>query len=136
MKRLHRSCLTLALVALTACGGDSSSTPSLDTARAAFEAELAKNSGGKIKLLSFEKVDGVQGDLMGVPMYSLEFGGEFEFQEDGTWSVGHHLSGMCMGEYGGEPVTRGERRAFAGTIVFHKKEGGWKSKSPRVSLPE
>lgn len=137
MQTLQKLALTLAFLVLPGCGGDS--TPDDAMAKKAFEEQLAEKSGGKLKLVGFEKRDAMQGEMFGVLMYSVEFDGELEFQEDGRWMVGGAHSGFELGatdSFVGEPVARGDKRKFVGDIEFSKHESGWRAEKAHIDAPE
>lgn len=69
-----------------------SNRPSVSEGRTTLEAEIERDSSGLIRLLSFEKTDGISREVFGVKMYDLYYTAEIEFVEDCLWTGGADAS--------------------------------------------
>lgn len=126
--------LLLYFALLGGCGSGSSSAPSESEGRKAVEAMIAKTSDGCIKLLKFDKTNGLAGGLG----YRMEFTVEIEFLQD-CWFQGG--DGMERGytSFYSEPQKKakeyyrqvnkrkGEKLRANSYIAFEKTENGWRA---------
>ncbi len=117
-----------------------SSTPSQSDAKQIIQQRIDKLSGGRIKLISFEKTNGQEGQLLGVKLYSLEYACVIEFLEDCKWIPEFRTAKLTKSQDFWEkfredlnnmgrqsrPVKKGEKAKVAGQIVFEKTEKGWR----------
>ena len=124
-----------------------SSVPSSDDAKQIIQERINKDSGGRIKLVSFQKMNGQEGNLLGFKVYNLEYQMEIEFVEDCKWITGH--SAALGGEVGfrtskpkgsqefwdkfmddstnpGKLVKKGHKERISGSIAFEKTDNGWR----------
>jgi hypothetical protein len=98
--------------------------PTVTDARAVFEKMWQKEiSSGQVKVTRFDKVDGVAGELLGVPVYSMQYAAEI------TWPKGNDI-GCGQGPlanpmYPCKTRAIGQKEEFNGTIGFQKTENGW-----------
>lgn len=121
--------------------GGCTSSPSEATGRKAFEASIAKSAAGLAKVVSFQKVNGQESDLMGVKVYSMEYKAEVEFSADCRWGIGNRgnivattsnnsmeLMSVMIGVQGGglKSVKKGQRETVTGALQFEKTEKGWR----------
>jgi hypothetical protein len=136
--------LALALaagVALVGC----SDTLSQSDARQKLENQIRQQSNGLIKLVSFEKTDGVMHEMMGMKAYEMSYSAEVEFLDDCIWSAGNNLMGWdgsfraqrsqalpsgALNDFfdasqGLKPAKKGEHFRFTGHLEFEKTERGW-----------
>jgi hypothetical protein len=128
--------------ALAAC----SDSPSVSDARAKLENRIQQQSNGLIKLVSFDKTDGVMHEMGGVKEYEMSYAAEVEFLDDVMWSGGNNLSGWdgsffaqrgtpqppqnVFGRFmdlnqGMKGAKKGEHLKFTGTLVLDRTERGW-----------
>ena len=122
-----------------------SSVPSSDDAKGIIQERINKESEGRIKLVSFQKTNGQEGELLGVKIYQLSYQGEIEFLEDCKWEKGMAVN---LGEvhyrtvkvkpgakdfwqnwddqmHGRQIVKKGHKEKISGNVVFEKTEKGW-----------
>lgn len=135
------------IAALCALFTGCSSSPSSGDGERAIQNRISEQSQGRIKLNKFNKSDAVQGEVMGVKFYSLEFDAEIEFTEDCKWVVG--MFGQQLSFQTSKPVAKpgsgfswnsflddtvsnpgtlvkkGQQVKLTGAIRFVKKEKGW-----------
>jgi len=69
-----------------------SSRPSVSEGRTKLEADIERDSSGLMRLLSFEKTDGVNREISGLKVYELYYRAEIEFVEDCLWTGGSDAS--------------------------------------------
>jgi hypothetical protein len=119
-----------------------SASPSQSDAEQSLRQQIDSESGGQIKLVSFNKTDGQEFEVIGVQGYNMDYEAEIEFQADGTWFKGVQGIGFgfstqqatpgSMAAFenqtvgGGQNVHRGDRIKIAGVMQGEKKESGWK----------
>ena len=135
--------LFLALVGLGSCGR--SSSPSESEARTKLERQIQRESGGLIKLVSFEKTDGITRELVGGKNYEMIYTAEIEFLENCIWRGGNDVvpwDGTFNAKRNDGPATgalaysayslgltlaqKGQRLKFNGTLVLEQTENGWR----------
>lgn len=137
MARLTRYFAFAALV-LAGCSG----TPSEAEARRTLEDKIQKQSAGLIRLVSFQKTDGMTQEFAGMKGYHMEYTAEIEFLDDCMWSAGafmwegnffakrgHSTSGMAGFmdlSQGFKPARKGDRHRFSGSFDYVKTERGWR----------
>lgn len=136
------ACSVLSLFFLMGC----SSSPSAGEGKSAVQGRIDKQSEERIKLVKFEKSNGVQGERMGFKIYEMEFESEIEFTEECKWVTGlfgqelsfktaklvaEPKSGFSWNKFmddsqnPGRAVTKGTKVQLSGVILFLKKERGW-----------
>lgn len=101
------------------------SSPSVEAVR-----ELLKHKyAGIAEIRRLTKVDGQEGQIFGVPVYSLTYEGEIQFTDDcredilGNYSYisGPPRLGLHVAEY-----RKGARKNIKGRVIFEKSERGWR----------
>mgnify|MGYP001477503455 CR=1 FL=1 len=127
-------------ILLVGCGGVSAGgdKPSDSDGEKAVRAAVAEQSGGKIKLLAYTKLESVTGEMMGVQMHSQDFEGEIQFTEDANWMVGYKSGPFSLQQAGsglGKPVKKDERVKISGEVEFMKSDSGWKVNKVRCEEP-
>lgn len=136
----------IAAAMLSGCGQQS---PSASDVRGQLESEIGKSSSGLIRLVAFEKTNGITRDVMGVKVYEMEFTAEIEFLDDCMWGDGGPIWGGSFAATRGIPgkdseyfalmmgkrkATKGQRQRFSGTSALEKSEKGWRVISRNVAL--
>jgi hypothetical protein len=131
-----------------------SDTPSSAAARSKLENQIQQQSGGLIKLISFQKTDGVMHEIMGMKAYEMSYAGEVEFLDDCLWSGGNNLSGWDGSfsaqrgpaapsgglrdffnlSQGRKAAKKGEHFRFTGHMDFQKTERGWRDNDGNLLL--
>ena len=131
--------------ALSGCSGP----PSANEGRQAIEDRIKRDSGGRIRLVQFQKTNGQLAEVMGVKVYSFEFETEIEFLEACKWNIRTFAGAIMDDELSfrttkspdkplnelaqftelatnpGTEVSKGQRFKLVGAIRFEKKEKGW-----------
>ena len=128
MKAIQTTISLCIAVFLAAC---SPTLPSESDARSKVEQQIQNYSHGLIRLLSFEKTNGVRQEGMG--MYYIEYTAEIEFLDDCMWTSKPFFwatPGIRERESGGfndeqKPGKKGEHRKTTGAVRFTKTEKGW-----------
>ncbi|MEY2571929.1 MAG: hypothetical protein QOJ87_142 [Verrucomicrobiota bacterium] len=133
--------IILAALMLESC----SDTPSPSDARQKLANQIQQQSNGLIKLVSFEKTDGVMQEMMGIKAYQMSYTAEVEFLDDCIWTAGNNLVGWdgsfraqrnqalssgALNDFfnasqGLKPAKKGEHFTFTGQMAFEKTERGW-----------
>lgn len=139
MKQLKLTLLTIAVAMMCACGA---STPSPGDGPHVIEERIKQQSNGLIKLVSFEKTNGQQGELAGVKFYGMEYKAVIEFLDDCMWGSGGPFRGGVSFEairghprgaldsfspayFGKQQVQKGQRVTVSGELAFEKAERCW-----------
>jgi predicted small lipoprotein YifL len=151
MKTIVGSFVVVAIaLSLTGCSdkpsdkpsGKASDQPTVAQARTQLEGEIKEQSGGLIKLVSFEKTDGKAEDFGGAKSYEMSYTAEVEFMEDCTWnrspnafsqyvfsahSRAKHSKADLEGDRlpGFKSAKKEERAKISGKMEFEKTERGW-----------
>jgi type II secretion system protein G len=131
--------------ALSGCSGP----PSATDGRQAIEDRINRDSGGRIRLVQFQKTNGQLAEVMGVKVYTLEYETEIEFLEACKWNIIRFAGAIMDDEVNfrttkspdkplnelaqlaesttnpGTEVAKGQRFKLVGAIRFEKKEKGW-----------
>ena len=134
--------------------------PSAADAERAIQNRIKEQSSGRIGLTSFKKTDAVEGELLGVKFYSLEYQAEIEFLAACKWNIttfggalmdteaNFHTSRLPdkpAGELAqfteqvtnpGTEVSKGQRATLIGAVRFIKKESGWVAQNIQFSKLE
>lgn len=140
---LPRSCLcTLLCASLAAC----SSRPSVSDVRAAVSKQLDGGKDERIVLKDVSKTDGQQGELLGVPIYELDFKASAELTADAYYTTGSAFTGtqatITTWPTSSPPKTcgqdfascfsatphlahKGDRLTLVGNANFEKHDSGW-----------
>jgi hypothetical protein len=128
---------------------ETASTPPLAAdARHVLEQQMHEQSGGVMRLLSFEKTNGIERDLMGTRGYQIDYTAEVEFLDDCAWVAGGKWFGQnfavirdrsratsqIMELYDLEWVNKGSRRRFASSVMLEQAEHGWRLSTFRHPL--
>jgi hypothetical protein len=115
------------------------SKPSESNGRSALEAETQSESEGLIKLVSFQKTNGVEREFRGAKVYELEYIAEIEFLEDCIWG-GDRAFGWGGSFHARRPDyfdrppylmrgargNKGQRERVSGKLIFEETEKGWR----------
>lgn len=123
-------------------------SPLVADVRHVLEQQMHEQSGGVIRLLSFEKTNGIERDLMGTRGYQIDYTAEVEFLEDCAWVAGGKWFGQnfavirersratsqMMELYDLEWVNKGSRRRFASSVMLERAEHGWRLSTFRHPL--
>jgi hypothetical protein len=140
LNNFFRIGLVFLLMATVALLVSCSSTPSSSDAQQIVQKQIEKFSQGRIKLVSFQKTNGQEGNLMGVKIYNLEYKCEIEFLDNCKWippfgtaklpkSQGFwdkFNDDMLSGMDGRRPMKKGQKADITNQIVFEKTEKGWR----------
>ncbi len=119
--KLFRSIFLFLVAGLFIAG--CSSNPSESEGKAVAEKQLGEQSQGKIKIVDFEKVDGQEGEFMGVKVYSMDVEYEVEFTAPCEWNS---FTGFAsLPGLSNKQFKAGERAKFSASIQFGKTENGW-----------
>jgi hypothetical protein len=128
-----------ALCFLVGCSGP----PSASAGRAALEQKIQRQSNGLIRLVSFQKTDGVEQELMGMKLYQMKYTATIEFTDNCYWGDGNGLIGWQGGFTADRPSgggatasfldtsmhykagSKGQQEQVSGTLTFQKTENGW-----------
>ena len=130
-----------------------SAAPPVNDCKQAFENHIKEQSEGRIRLLTFKKLEGTQGEVAEVEVYALEYEAEVEFTENCKWLNGE--GGYTPSLLTVKPVSKskdsslryvtrldnaqrglivqaGQRLILAGVINFIKKDGAWILKNTKI----
>jgi hypothetical protein len=144
------SAFDVALLLFAAC---SRGTPSAGDGKAVLQNRICSESEGRITLVRFEKTDAQQGEVFGVPFYTLEWTAEIEFTQPCKWvtglfglGAGFHTRAPTSGagkgywdgfleqsQYPGVLVNPRDRATLWGAVIFRKTEKGWKAEQCTVA---
>jgi hypothetical protein len=135
MKTTIQVLVLSAMILIIGCSGP----PSASTGRAALEQKIQRESNGFIKLVSFEKTDGVSQEAMGMKIYTLKYTAEIEFTDNCFWGDGNGLIGWG-GNFSADRSTgmalldasthfkagkKGQKEKVTSSLTFQKTENGW-----------
>jgi hypothetical protein len=125
------------LLFLVGCSGP----PSESKGRAALAQKIEGESKGLIRLVSFQKTDGVEQVVMGMKAYRMKYTAEIEFTDDCVWGDGGMMGwgGQFVAERPAVHATgalsqstkyfksggKEQREQVFGTLTFQKTENGW-----------
>lgn len=135
--------LGAALAGLTLCLCACSSGPSVVKVEEHLRNRVEAESEGRLKLASFRKTNAQEGELFGVPAYSLEYEAEIEVLETCFWTpryfgeisfrtVGPDEMSIYLELQGYQRVREGERVTFTNSFEFEKTERGWKGPGGKI----
>jgi len=127
------------LLAMTGCGGP----PSASEGRKQLESRIQSESNGLIRLVSFDKTNGVQQDFNGMKLYEMDYSAEMEFLDNCMWGGGGLLGWdgsfqAVRGQpgtgldafnpiyYGKQKANKGQHQKVSGKFMFQKTEQGWR----------
>ena len=131
--------LAASVLLLTGC----SSRPSTTDGRAALEQKIQRESNGFIRLVSFQKTDGVEQEMMGMKVYQMKYTATIEFTDNCYWGDGNGMIGWQGGFYADRPIGggatasllntsthykaggKGQQEQVSGALTFQKSENGW-----------
>jgi len=101
-----------------------------------FEDKITKASQNKLKLVSFEKVDGIKREMYGQQFYELEYKAVIEFVQSGWkddgWLTGGYAvldnqpTGWDAWNHQYKYHEKGSQMTISGKMNFAKTENGWK----------
>lgn len=147
-KKIKNPVLLLVLgicAVISGCSGP----PSANDGRQAIENRIKQQSGGRIRVVQFQKANGQMSEVMGVKVYTLEYETEIEFLEACKWNIITFAGAIMDDELSfrttkspdkplnelaqlaesatnpGTEVSKGQRFKLVGAIRFEKKEKGW-----------
>ena len=123
-RTLYALCIA---ILLAACSG-SGSIPSESDGRSALEQKIQKQSNGLIRLISFQKTNGIEQDIFGMKQYRLEYTAEIEILGDCAWVGNDGIVGWD-GRFNtnrGKSRSKGERHKVSAYLEFEKAENGWR----------
>lgn len=126
----------LAVLGLSACSGD----PGVSDAKKILETKIAEQSEGMVKLVDFEKTNGIKQSIGGMELYTLEYSATFEFQQE-SWKECDPFEGCFSNFYFIKEAPRGMEAAVlsfkhfgkgskvktSGKMNFQKTEKGWRA---------
>jgi hypothetical protein len=114
-----------------------------DIAREALASRIGRESGGLIRLVAFEKTNGMEHPVMGNALYQIEYTATVEAVEDCLWTLGGRMwdgtfaatRGKPRGGieafnpqvFGKNPATKGLQQRVKGELVLQKTEKGWRA---------
>jgi len=118
--------------------------PSTANGKQVIQDQIAKDSAGRIRLLTFQKTNALKREEFGVKKYDMEFEVEIEFTESCKWVIKpfeqqlSFITSKPLPESqsavmklfdevanSGALVRKGERAQLSGIIHFVKMENGW-----------
>lgn len=127
----------LTVLALSGCGGP----PSPSDGRKQVESQIQAESNGLIRLVSFDKTNGLDRDSGGRKLYEMEYTAEIEFLDNCIWNSGGERGwngsfvaiprqpgheGDWRGPFDPQEPSKGERQRVNGKLKFEKTEQGWR----------
>jgi hypothetical protein len=127
----------LTVLALSGCGGP----PSPSDGRKQVETQIQAESNGLIRLVSFDKTNGLDRDLGGRKLYEMEYTAEIEFLDNCIWNSGGERGwngsfvailkqpgheGSFRGSFDPLEPSKGEHQRVNGKLKFEKTEQGWR----------
>lgn len=134
----HLLLLISLLLGFSSCSGK----PSTSEAREIIEKQIESQASSKIKLVSLKKTNGVEQEVFGQKIYSLEYAVEIEFLDDCMWiySMDGGYDGFNTAPIpaktggglfdallrNGTEHKKGERVKANGQVLFQKTENGWR----------
>ncbi len=147
-----RTLFLLGLLALAAYlfinKGSFTGKPSAGMARDILRQRIEEQGKGNVRLVSFEKVNAVEGVVLGQTLYELQYEAEIEFLETGSWlqgAMGTKRFEFSKERYGGSfssqvaasldgavAVKQGQHEKLRGTLQFKKTERGWQGEDGRL----
>jgi hypothetical protein len=126
--------MVLSLLPLLGC----SSAPSSSVAEEFLRENINRESEGRIKLVSFSKINGQEAAPMGIPSYRLDYEAEIEFLDDCSWGTAGgdnrwrgDFTVFSVGEVTlsyppFRKATKGSHTKVSGSVIFEKTEAGWR----------
>jgi hypothetical protein len=127
------------LLFVVGCSGP----PSASDGRTALDQKIQRESNGLIRLVSFQKTDGVQQEVMGMKVYQMKYTATIEFTDNCYWGNGSGLIGWQGGFTADRPSgggtlaslmdtsshykagMKGQQEQVSATLTFQKTENGW-----------
>jgi hypothetical protein len=110
----------------------------LAVARSTYEQDVTRASQGKLRVVSFEKINGVSQNMYGQRLYELDYRAVVEFAQPGWTNSGAMFTlESPYSVYDQQPTgwdawgndfkyhEAGARITFTGTMTLLKKENGW-----------
>ena len=119
------------VLALCGCGGQ----PSPSEGRKELERQIQAQSNGLIKLVSFDKTNGVNQEVQGMSLYEMDFTAEIEFLDDCIWDGEQIYTPMNFRAQRGErsvfnigwkKAGKGQHKKVNGQFMFQSTEQGWR----------
>lgn len=147
---LQKVFLLFLTILLLAC----SRLPTEDDAKFALRQVISRESGNKMQLISFKKMNAQERESDGVEYYVIEYEAEIEFKEDCKWLLrgssmnepprsfktgktkkqaeaesGFWGGWMNLSMQPGKEYRKGEHDKFTSYLVFEETENGWRIKN-------
>ncbi|MBS1873903.1 MAG: hypothetical protein JSU00_11875 [Acidobacteria bacterium] len=128
----------LVTIVQSACVGG---RPSPSAGSAQLEQQIHNQSNGLIKLVSFDKTNGVDQEMNGVKVYEMDWTAEIEFLGNCMWGAGPFggdsftavpgwpgggLDAFNPRFFGKQRARKGQRQKIEGKFMFQKAEQGWR----------
>lgn len=126
--------LVLTISGLAACSGE----PDVLDARKIIETKIAEQAKGRVKLVGFEKSNGMKSRFGGMELYNLTYQATFEFPQE-AWKNCDPSRG-CFSDFYFRKQAPNDREAavfsirhfeagsklkVSGSMTFQKTENGW-----------
>jgi hypothetical protein len=129
-----RNARSQALLSLKNSVVSTSSKPSETDMKRRVEQQIDINSQGYIRLVDFQKKDGIAKEFGGVKFYEMEWVATLEVTKDCLWNTESFeavpppqgMDGILYASSGYQAVNRGQRINFSGKTTFKKTERGWR----------
>lgn len=102
-----------------------SSTPTLAQSEAALKADVQKDSGGKIAVVSFTKNEAQAAEIYGVPVYKIKYTAKLRATAPAAIGRSEQFPYAPSAFSGSFELPAGTEYEIAGSIEFEKKESGW-----------
>ncbi|MFM9904876.1 MAG: hypothetical protein ACKVQJ_09940 [Pyrinomonadaceae bacterium] len=130
--RLAKATLFLIPLILSACGGP----PSASDGRKLIEDKIQAGSGKFLKLISFDKTNGIDRSNGGTKLYELDYTAEIEFLDNCNWNSVTFAAGpyrapdpnviMDLPEPNWNVAKKGTRTKLTGKLMYEMTEKGWR----------
>lgn len=130
-------------VSFIVLNGNSLALPSASDGQKLLETEIQRRSNGLIKLVSFNKTNGIEGQVNGIRFYMMDYTAVVEFTENcmvsnsaqGTHNRFKTVRGQPTSELesfnprfaGMRKAAKGEHMNVSGKFEFTKTEKGWRT---------
>lgn len=111
-----------------------SSKPSEADMKRRIEERININSRGFIRLIGFQKKDGMDREIAGMKTYNMEWVAVLEFTGDCVWNKNSFeaapppegTNGILFASSGYQPVKKGQRINLSGETTMKRTENGWR----------
>jgi hypothetical protein len=135
-KQLNTWIVPFVLVScVVGCGGQSSSNSPTDSeTEAAVRAMVEQDSGGRMRVVTYQKTDGQPNEAFGIHGYTLYYAVEVEVIQPCFMDV--PFVAHAPERFGGTNMNPGDRFKSTGKVGFERRESGWKRLSPNKAVVE